>query len=253
MTTRTQITNFYFIECLDSKELNATNAFSLYDDIVRKMKLIDNNIDTEYFEIKTKEEFLNRFDWIYSKEIEKGNVLIHIYLHGSKHHDGLLANDQTLITWEEILEKSRSINIKSKNGLFLILALCHGKYIGEHIKIKLKSPFNSLIASNYEELVEDIYSLFEKFYNNLVYDNNIVRAFIEAQTDEDNYYFKNTNKIIEESYKSLLEKREQILPQLYKEFIASENAPKISFEEFDKINMKTFVDILDNMEKDFFI
>ena len=174
-------------------------------------------------------------------------------MHGSKDLDGLLANDRILITWQEILEKTRSINVKSHNRLFLILALCHGKYIGEEINIKLKSPFNSLIASNYEEYVDDIYNLFQKFYNNLIFDNNVVRAFTEAQTEKDSYFFKNTYKIVEEVFEKYVQEREQILPKLYQEFLQIENAPKISFEEFDLLNKRTLPEILQNMENEFFI
>ncbi|HBV17517.1 hypothetical protein NG800_010960 [Epilithonimonas ginsengisoli] len=253
MTGHMQVNNFYFIECIDPNESKSTNALALYNDIVSKMNIFDSDIDTEYFEIETKTDFLNRLDWIEGKDITNKNVLIHIYLHGSKNRDGLLANDRILITWQEILEKTRSINVKSHNKLFLILALCHGKHIGEKLNIKLKSPFNSLIASNYEEYVDDIYNLFQKFYNNLVFDNNVVRAFTEAQTEKDNYFFKNTHKIIEEVFKKYVQEREQILPKLYQEFLQIENAPKISFKEYDILNKRTLPEILQNMENEFFI
>ncbi|GEM_PF-1919793 len=253
MTNNTQISNFYFIECLDSNELNSTNARSLYNDSVSRMKINDANIDTGYFEIKTKKQFLETLDFIESKNVESKNTLIHIYLHGSRDLDGLIDNDKTLISWEEILEKCRAINIKSKNGLFLILALCHGKYIGTKINIRQKAPFNSLIASKNEEFVEKIYNLFEKFYNNLVFDNNIYKAFSEAQTDCDNFYFQNTNLVVAEAYKSLIKKREQMLPKMYQEFLSTENAPKLSFEQFEEQNRITFPAILNKMKEEFFI
>lgn len=253
MKAKTQINSLYFIECIDLNESKNTNALALYNDTVSKMKIIDKNIDTEYFSIETKNDFLNRLDWINEKDIVNKNVLIHIYLHGSKNLDGLIANDKILITWQEIQEKTRKINVKSHNGLFLTLALCYGKYIGEKINTRLKAPFNSLIASNYKEYVGDIYYLFQKFYNNLIFDNNIVRAFTEAQTEKDKFYFKNTYNVVEDAIKSYIHKREKILPNLYQEFLQTENAPKISFEEFNLLNRLALPDILKNMENEFFI
>lgn len=248
-----QVNALYFIDCIDEKEPKSTNALSLYNDTVNKMKIIDNNIDTEYFTIETKKDFLNTLSLINEKEIQNKNVLIHIYLHGSKNLDGLVANDKILISWVEIQEKTRDINIKTRNGLFLILALCHGKYIGEKINIKLKSPFNKLIASNYEEYVDDIYNLFHKFYSNLIFDNNVIRAFEEAQTEKDKFYFKDTYTVVSDAFSSIIKKRETDLPLLYKEFLNTENAPKITFEEYDNLIKMTYPEILNNMENEFYI
>ncbi|WP_294249492.1 hypothetical protein, partial [uncultured Chryseobacterium sp.] len=248
----TKLNKFYFIECIDSQESSQTNGFALYNDTVIKLKIVDKSIETEYFEFKTKEEFLNILDYIHEKDINKNNILIHIYTHGSSNHDGLLDDDKKLISWEEVLNKSRKINVKSENGLYLILALCHGKYIGEKIDIKQKAPFNSLIASNHEELVSDIYNLFQKFYNNLVFDNDIIKAFIDAQSDGDKFYYKNTNKCVQDAFKSLLEKRELLLPDLYKDFLET-TGQKISFQEFDNINKTTLSELIKKMEEQFFI
>lgn len=253
MASHTQINKFYIIECLDSLESSQTNAFSLFNDTVEKLKIVDNSVETEYFEFETKENFLYVLDSIAEKDITKSNILIHIYTHGSSQLDGLLGKDKRLISWEEIQNKTRKINVKSENGLYLILALCHGKYIGEKIDINQKAPFNSLIASNHEEYIDDIYNLFQKFYNNLVFDNNIVRAFIEAQTDNDTFYYKDTKTCVEEAVKSIFQKREKLLPHLYEIYLKETNAEKISFQEFDKINMATFPEIIKKMEREFFI
>lgn len=248
-----KLNKLYFVECIDSTESPHTNALALYNDTATKLKITDDSVETKYFEFKTKEDFFLILDSIYKDEITNSNILIHIYTHGSSKLDGIIGNDKKLITWEEIQNLTRKINIKSKNGLYLILALCHGIYIGEKISIKKKAPFNSLIASKYEEYVTDIYKLFHTFYSNLVFDNNIVRAFKEAQVAEDTFFYKNTNICVQDAFKSLLEKREKHLPILYKEYLKNVLGEKISFEEFDKINRQTFPEIIKNMEEEFFI
>jgi hypothetical protein len=253
MTNNLQINNLYFIDCIDSNESQNTNAYALYFDTVSKMKIINKEIDTDYFKIETKLDFLKRFDSINEKNIENQNVLIHIYLHGSKNLDGLVANDKTLISWEEIQSKTRRINIKTNNGLFLVLALCHGEYFAEKINIRLKSPFNSIIASRYEEYVPEIYNLFQKFYNNLVYDNNIIRAYLEAKTETDNFFYKNTSTVIVNAIKSMSQKLDESLNQLYSDFIHNESMKMLSFEEFRYLKKRALQEIINKMENEFFI
>lgn len=253
MTKSTQLDKFFFIECIDPEDTNDTRAIALYEDAVLKMKIIDENIECQYFEIETKQDLLDTFDIIGEKEIKDTNVLIHISMHGSADRDGLLANDSKLITWEEVLDKARFINVKSKNGLFLILAVCHGSYIGEKISIKKKSPFNMILSSQYEESLMDIYNLFQNIYNKLVFDNNLVNAFVDAKTQDDKFYYKNTEATVNDAFRSLIGKREKLLPILYQEYIKSTGDQKISFEDFEKLNKSTFPQILKNMEIEFYI
>lgn len=190
-----KINNIYIIDCIDKREAQSKGAKSLYDDIVSKVKYVDSNVETGYFLINSKKQFLETLIAIEKKEIENKNVLVHVYLHGSE--EGLFANDNKLITWDEIKDITRKINIKTGNKLFLVLANCYGSYFESKPDLSKKAPFNSIISSRYEEKTENIYNLFENFYNSLVLEqDDIVKVYLKAKK-ESNFYFKNVNTIIQ--------------------------------------------------------
>lgn len=190
-----RVDNIYVIECVDKNETQNKSAKSLYDDIISKIKHKEPNIETEYYSIDSKEQFIRILTGITDKNIKDRTVLIHFYLHGSE--KGLVANDNILIDWEEIKDITREINIKTNNRLFLILANCYGSFFETKPNLEKKAPFNSIISSKYEEKVDGIYSLFEKFYNSLVMqDNNVVKAYLEAKGD-DRFYYKDIKVVID--------------------------------------------------------
>ena len=140
-----KINNIYVIDCIDKNEAQSKGAKALYDDTISRIKFIDENVKTEYFLIDNKQQFIDTLTTIKNKDIENKNVLVHIYLHGS--NKGLVANDEVDITWEEIKNITREINIKTDNKLFLILANCYGSYFESKPDLSKKVPFNSIISS----------------------------------------------------------------------------------------------------------
>lgn len=135
---RYRLDSIYVIECVDKNEAQNKSAKSLYDDIISKIKYKEPNIETQYYSIDSKKQFIDTLTNIKNKDIEDKTVLIHFYLHGSK--KGLVANDNILINWEEIKDITREINIKTNNRLFLILANCYGSFFEENPNLK-KSTF----------------------------------------------------------------------------------------------------------------
>lgn len=212
---RYRLDSIYVIECVDKNETQNKSAKSLYDDIISKIKYKEPNIETQYYSIDSKKQFIDTLTNIKNKDIEDKTVLIHFYLHGSE--KGLVANDNILINWEEIKDITREINIKTNNRLFLILANCYGSFFERNPNFKKKAPFNSIISSKYEEKVDGIYSLFEKFYNSLVMqDNNVVKAYLEAKGD-DRFFFKNTNALVDALFEIKGYPKEYI-PIIFKEY-----------------------------------
>lgn len=250
MKNNFELNNLYFIDCVDDSESSNSNGLTLYGETISNIGCLNHSIDTEYFAIDTKADFLNVIGEIYSKKIENRNVLLHIYLHGSLNLDGLLANDKILITWEELLEETRRINVKTRNGLFLVMAMCYGRYIGENINVSLKAPFNSLIASKYEEDVRDIYNLFHKFYNNLIFDKNLINAYEEAHTENDKFYFTNTIIILQKAFNNVSEKISSM--KSYEEFV-KENCINIEYEEYQALLENAKLEFASKIEQDFLI
>lgn len=211
-----RLNKIYVIECVDKNETQNKSAKSLYDDIISKMKYKDSNVETEYYSIVSKKQFIDTLINIKNKDIKDKTVLIHFYLHGSE--KGLMTNDRIFITWKEIKDITREINIKTNNKLFLILANCYGSFFERKPDLTKRAPFNSIISSKYEESVDDIYNFFERFYNNLVTeDNNIVFAYLNAKGD-DKFFFKCVETIVQE-----ISKKRRFPSNLFEDYLFSIN------------------------------
>jgi hypothetical protein len=211
-----RVDNIYVIECVDKNETQNKSAKSLYDDIISKIKYKEPKIETEYYSIDSKEQFISILTGITDKNIKDRTVLIHFYLHGSE--KGLVANDDIFISWKEIKDITREINIRTNNRLFLILANCYGSFFEREPCFFKKAPFNSIISSKYEEKVDGIYVFFEKFYNSLVMqDNNVVKAYLEAKGD-DMFFFKNTNALVDAYFEEKKYPKEYI-PIIFREYL----------------------------------
>jgi len=97
-------------------------------------------------EPKSGNELLAGLDAL-AKRVKEGlRPIIHFDTHGSK-ADGLyIAASDDFVSWQELVEKLRPINVATENNLCVVSAACFGMHAIKEINIGTAAPFFALIA-----------------------------------------------------------------------------------------------------------
>lgn len=155
----------YVIESLDEKEDTLTGQ-ELYNDLLRWKEYQVKYFKSELIQVENRKEFFEKIEVIKDECTTKGQYpIIHFEIHGSEDKTGLVLNSGELIKWTELYQDLIEINSIIGNNLFMTLAVCHGAYIMELIKINKPSPFWGFIGS-FETIEEsDIMIRYNEFYH----------------------------------------------------------------------------------------
>jgi len=199
------IKNIIIIESLHGER---KTGLELYEDCIRRKITYQNKDFTHsYHAVNTKDELLEIINYIiYNSPHMHGGVLIHLEMHGDENKKGLILSDQSLVTWVELIEKFRDINIITKDNLFITMATCFGRYLYLGVDPYKKSPFSGYISASIavypDEIVEKFFILFE----NLIDKGNLVKAYLDMEKTESNFYYKDRKRAFDEAFQSVLEK-----------------------------------------------
>ena len=149
-----------------------------------------------------------------NSEYMNGGILIHFEMHGSENREGLILADNSFISWFEITELLRIININSKNQLYVTMATCYGRYIFRGMEMDKKTPFSGYISASKEVIVEEILGDFKILFEDLIQSGNLVYSYLELEKQGSNFYYKDSKAVFEENFeafKNNLEFKKQIL------------------------------------------
>lgn len=209
----------YVIESLQiGDKLTGTE---LYNDLI-KWKEFEHNgkLKTQLVSIENKITFFNLLDSIKKECVElKCFPMIHLEIHGSKDHSGLVLKSKELVTWNEIYESLIEINSIIGNNLFLTLAVCHGGYLMQLIKPDKPAPFWGFIGSFDTIGVNDLMIRYYEFYKEFFDSLNLNLAF---------YKLSNSNPTIPSTYKFI--SSEETFKNVYNNYL-KENTSEKGIEE----------------------
>lgn len=181
----------------------------LYDSII-KTKGGSAKIDSELLQISNKQEWESTMVRIVD-EVKSTKIvpIIHLELHGSSDHDGIVLSSNELVSWEEFIEGMRQINIQTENNLLVTMGVCFGMDILRHISFLKPSPFFCIIASLEVLVNEDIYIRYSEFYNELLqsrdFSKSLIRLFDANPGIPNQYSFVNAPELFRKVYKNYLE------------------------------------------------
>ncbi len=201
----------YVIESLQiGDKLTGTE---LYNDLLKWKEFEhDGKFKAELLTINNKAEFFNLLNSIKQECVEqKCFPMIHLEIHGSSEHDGLVLKSKELVSWNDIYESLIEINSIIGNNLFLTLAVCHGAYLMQLIKLDKPAPFWGFIGSFDSIKVSDLMIRYYEFYKEFFNSFNLNLAF---------YKLRISNPDIPSTYK----------------FISSEETFKIVYNNYLKEN-----------------
>lgn len=175
----------------------------LYNDVIkRRIDLIQSEtikMTHAYFDVKDKNAFIDSLKYIQANApYLSGGLLIHFEMHGSSEKDGLVLGDSSLVTWKEIVELLRPINISTCNKLFVTLATCFGRYMYLGVDPDLKSPYQAYISASREVLVYEVLESFNTLFEILIDCGDLVHSYLEHEKSNSPFFYKDSLTIFEE-------------------------------------------------------
>ncbi len=199
----------YVIESLDSAIEKQTGK-ELYDDFFRWKEMeFNNDFKAELMQVKNKLEFHESLSKIKDNCIKFNHYpILHLEIHGSKEKTGLILQSGELIKWIELYDILTGINSITGNNLFLTLAVCHGGYVMELIKLSNPAPFWGFIGSFDTIYSSDLLIRYNEFYKEFLSSFNVNLAFKKLQvansTIPSTYRFINSEQTFKEVYNKYL-------------------------------------------------
>ena len=103
--------------------------------------------------------------------------ILHLDMHGDRSNGLEIGRNGEMVSWKEIIEWLRPINIRLKNNLVLIITACHGLYVIEPISIREPTPLFCLIAPQEEIKFHEIDDAIGPFYRELIETRSLDKAF----------------------------------------------------------------------------
>lgn len=197
----------YVIESLQDERQTGKE---LYEDIIKRRSYCHSDLATEYVQV------LSLKDWRFTikriiQEVKDNHVIpiLHLELHGSNNHDGLVLADRNLISWSNFVSDMRCINIETQNNLLITMGICFGMDILYYTSLEDPSPFFAIIGSLYALQNDDIYIRYSDFYDEFLQSFDFTKSlqclFRENPNRPQEYSFVNAPEFFRRIYKNYLE------------------------------------------------
>lgn len=182
----------------------------LYRDIINIRSSCHSNLATEYVQVLSLEDWCYTIEKITQEVKNEGIIpILHIELHGSSNHDGLVLANKDFIPWSNFVSDMRCINIETQNNLLITMGICFGMDILYYTSLEEPSPFFGIIGSLYALQNDDIYIRYSEFYNEFLQSFDITKSLLclfRANPDRpQEYSFVNAPELFRRIYKKYLE------------------------------------------------
>lgn len=169
----------YILDGLNSSDMQT--ARRLYEELL-DLRYSEDTPIIKYLTVYRRDDLFRALGEIYGECTIGCKPIIHIEAHGDK-EDGILLRDPTSrVSWIELVNELRSINVATKNHTGLVLAACNGLYAIRPIKdLNSPTPFYFLIGSDGKVGANEIDEHMKIFYKKLIQSNSLTEAMIELE------------------------------------------------------------------------
>lgn len=131
-----------------------------------------------------------------------GGIVIYLEMHGASDKRGLILRDGSFISWEEIVDLLRVININTKNNLYITMATCYGRYLFEGAHSHKKSPYSGYISASKEVMAKEIIDDFTIIFETLIASGNLVYSYLELEKNGSNFYYMDSKRTFEVNFEA---------------------------------------------------
>lgn len=167
-------------ESLDEDEKKT--GTEIYNDLFYYKSLEIEQLSSEIVSITNKDKLICELEKIALACKNDGLLpILHFEMHGLENHSGLYIISGESISWEELCDYLRKINILMRNNLFFTMAVCHGAYLMKTIDLRKAAPFWGFIGS-FDVLYDTmLLRSYRAFYEEFLYSFDMNRAIMALQ------------------------------------------------------------------------
>jgi hypothetical protein len=170
------INQIYIIESLPHGERQTGKE--LYDDtITRYIEFHSKSIEHNYTFVNSSADFISKLENILTQITENTELILHVEAHGGL--EEMQFSNGDLFKWVDLEMILAKINLKTKNGLHLNIATCHGMYLGEKLNLKSTAPYKSYISALRTMLPSEIIEDNTILYQKIIETQNLYKSFLE--------------------------------------------------------------------------
>lgn len=204
----------YIIESLRAEDLKTGEDLK---DNLRQIWFDQNlltDFDCQYNFVNNRKELIYVLDEIEKQVIENNKFpFIQIECHGSS--DGIQLKSMEMVTWKELFDYIRPINVASQNFLFLNLSMCNGEKVIRYIEPTKRAPFRAVTGPVGEVFPEVLEESWLSFYKNFMNSLETKSGFHKLADSSGLIYF--TQEFIFDAYYDLANKDPELFEALRKQ------------------------------------
>lgn len=130
---------------------------------INKKEMERENYFVMIYLVNTKSEFVEALKELINTTEEGTIFTLHIVAHGNEDLIGVDTIDNN-ISWKELFEYTRQLNVIMGNNLLLVLSSCVGGGVISHIEPEERAPYRAIIANTREVIMKDAHYGFDAFY-----------------------------------------------------------------------------------------
>ena len=135
----------------------------LYNKIRHKEQERENYFVT-FYKVQTKTEFIKVLQDLIDNTKRGTLFTLHIVAHGNESCIGISSTEY--VTWKELFNYTRELNIIMGNNLLLVLSSCVGGGILSYIEPEKRAPYRAVLPDTRQVLMSDAHIGFSAFYAN---------------------------------------------------------------------------------------
>jgi hypothetical protein len=173
LSSTTVVNSIFWITSLHPKERGTTQR--VHDDLLPYLNSI--GLPFQAFNPQSAAELLATLDAIAGAASSGTKPIVHFDTHGNAKHGIYVAASGEFVSWVQLIERLRAINIATQNNLCVVSAACFSLHAIQPLKITQPCPFLMLIAPEREVTFGFIEDKTFGFYRDLFAGSNITTAF----------------------------------------------------------------------------
>lgn len=134
-------------------------------------------IDFQHFEVASAKAFEETMKEISHAANFGVFPLLHFDCHGHPEKGLLMSGSNEFVSWEEVADLLRDINVRTDNNLSCVFGVCFGLHLGFQLSLSKPTPFYLMIGPQDEIKVGFLEDNLVAFYRQVFQNGNITGAF----------------------------------------------------------------------------